>query len=228
MSVWVVIRLPETLHPQDRLPIQVGRIARAFRTAATNRTSAFYMIGQMLLFGSLVGFLNSAQQVVADTFHSGALFTAVFAFAAAFLAVAALVNSRLVVRLGMRRLSHAGLLAYITLASIHLVIALSGHETLVIFAGFQAASMLAFGLTSGNFNAMAMEPMGHIAGVASSFQGLITTVGAAMIGLVIGQHFNGTVIPVVSGYLVCGLSALVAVLIAEHGRLFTTHNPAVA
>ena len=206
---WALARLPETLHPQDRLPIAPARISRAYAYALTDRTAVSYTLAQTLLFGSLLGFINSVEEVFADVFHAAAVFPLVFGFAASFIAVAALLNARL--------------LGYITVAAVHLAIALSGRETLVTFAVCQALTMFAFGLTSGNFSAMAMEPMGHIAGVASSLQGLVSTIGGAAIGFLIGQQFHGTVLPVVGGYLVCGLLSLGAVMAAEKGRLFRGH-----
>jgi DHA1 family bicyclomycin/chloramphenicol resistance-like MFS transporter len=218
--LWALLRLPETLHPEDRLPIRPKEIAHAFSLAARNRTALCYMLAQTFLFGGLLGFINSSQQVFTEALSAGGRFPLVFAICASFIAVASLLNARLVMRLGMRRLSHAALLAYIALAAIHLAIASSGHESLVVFTAFQALTMFCFGLTSGNFGAMAMEPMGHIAGVASSFQGFVSMVGATLIGFVVGQAFNGTVVPMEAGYLLCGLCALAAVLAAERGRLF--------
>jgi len=66
--------------------------------------------------------------------------------------------------------------------------------------------------------------MGHIAGVASSFQGFVSMVGASLIGFAVGQAFNGTIVPLEAGYLLCGLCALAAVLTAEDGRLFQPHE----
>ncbi|CAN7600104.1 multidrug effflux MFS transporter [Phenylobacterium sp. LjRoot225] len=227
LMLWSLLRLPETLHPEDRLPIRPREIAHAFSLAARNRTALCYILGQTFLFGGLLGFINSSQQVFAEALGAGAQFPLVFAICASFIAAASLLNARLVMRLGMRRLSHAALLGYIAVAAIHLVVARSGHETLVVFAAFQAMSMFCFGLTSGNFAAMAMEPMGHIAGVASSFQGFVSMVGASLIGFAVGQAFDGTVVPMEAGYLLCGLCALAAVLTAERGRLFQPHEGGV-
>jgi DHA1 family bicyclomycin/chloramphenicol resistance-like MFS transporter len=107
---------------------------------------------------------------------------------------------------------------------VHLIIVLSGGETLVVFAVFQAATMFTFGLTSGNFGAMSMEPMGHIAGAASSVQGFFTMIVGALIGFLIGQQFNGTTEPIVIGYLLCGIVALGGVLFAEKGQLFRAQH----
>lgn len=228
LMLWSLLRLPETLHAEDRLPIRPQQIAHAFATAARDRTALCYVLGQTFLFGGLLGFINSAQQIFADAFGAAAQFPLVFAIGASFIAAASLLNARLVMRLGMRRLSHAALLVYLVIAAVHLMVAGSGHETLVVFTVLQGLSMFCFGLTSGNFGAMAMEPMGHIAGVASSFQGFLSMVGASLIGFVIGQAFNGTVIPIEAGYLICGLCALASVLVAERGRLFQAHEMGVA
>lgn len=224
MMLWVLLRLPETLHPQDRLQIRPREIGRAFVAAARDRTASCYILAQSLLFGGLLGFINSSQQLFADALGAAAQFPLVFALCASFIAVASLLNARLVMRLGMRRLSHAALLAFIVIAAAHLIVAAGGGETLATFTIFQALTMFCFGLTSGNFGAIAMEPMGHIAGVASAFQGFVSMVGASLIGLAVGQAFNGTVVPVETGYLLCGAGALAFVLLAERGRLFQPHE----
>lgn len=224
VMVWAALRLPETLHPEDRLPIQPRRILGSFATVTKNRTAMSYTLAQTLLFGGMLGFIHSAQQVFTDFFHAASVFPVVFAIAASFIAVASLLNAKLVMRLGMRVLSHAALLGYICVAAIHLMLARGGHESLALFTLLQGLTMFTFGLTAGNFNAMAMEPMGHIAGVASSFQGFVSMIGAALIGFFIGQHFDGTVVPMETGYFVCGLMSLMVVLFAEHGRLFRAHH----
>ena len=167
-----------------------------------------------------IGFINSAQQVFVDVFHAPELFTTIFALIAMFMAASSLLNSRIVGRLGMRRVSHGALLGYIALTSLHALVALAGHESLWTFAILQGAAMFCFGLIGPNFGAMAMEPLGHVAGTASSVQGFVTTVIGALLGFYIGQHFNGTVVPLTLGFALCGIAALVVVLIVERGRLF--------
>ena len=221
--IWTMVRLPETLHPDARRSILPSRILSCFVEAARNRTAICYILGQALLFGGMLGFINSSQQVFTDALHATSSFPLVFAICGSCVAVASLLNASLVRRLGMRRLSHTALLLYIAVAGLHLVVAATGHETLVAYTVLQGATMFSFGLASGNFGAMAMEPMGHMAGVASSFQGLVSMVGASLIGFAIGQSFDGTVVPLEAGYLLCGLFALAVVLTAEHGRLFKAH-----
>ncbi len=224
--VWCAMKLPETLHPEYRLPIKIRRIAAGFRETLTHRQAAGYMLAMMMITGALFGFINSAQQIFADTFGRPGVFPVAFAGIAAAIAVTSILNARLVERLGMRLLSHVALFGFIGTAMLHTVIAASGHEAMWTFIALQAATMGFFGLIPGNFGAMAMQPLGHIAGTASSAQGLVTTVGGALIGFFIGQHYDGTTVPMSLGFVVCGLGALAFVLWAEKGRLFKGHEPA--
>lgn len=218
--IWAGLRLPETLHEEDRKPIEFHSVVAAFRTTLTTRLAVGYMLAMAFVLGGLFGFINSAQQIFGDVFAAPELFTTVFALIAGFMAVASLVNSRIVGRLGMRRVSHTALLGYIAFTSVHALIAITGHETIWIFAAFQGAAMFCFGLLAPNFGAMAMDPLGHVAGTASSVQGFVTTVLGALLGFFIGQHFDGTVVPLTLGFSLCGLVALGIVLVVEKGRLF--------
>ena len=223
-AIWAAIRLPETLHPEDRMPIQAGRIASAFRAALTNRRSIGYTLAITAISGALFGFINSSQQIFFDVFHAPGLFTVLFGAVAGGIAVASLLNARLVERLGSRLISHTALLGFILMSAIHAAVAVSGHETIWTFAVLQALTMFCFGFIAGNFGAMAMEPMGHIAGTASSAQGFISTTGGATLGFVIGQQFNGSTVPMTTGFVLLGLMALVSVLFAERGHLFRARN----
>ncbi|AOO84290.1 MFS transporter [Bosea vaviloviae] len=220
VMLWAAFRLPETLHEEDRKPIEFHSVVAAFRTTLTTRVAVGYMLAMAFVIGGLFGFINSAQQVFVDVFAAPQLFTIIFALIAGFMAVASLVNSRIVVRLGMRRVSHAALLGYIAFTGTHALVALTGHESLWSFTALQGGAMFCFGLLAPNFGALAMDPLGHVAGTASSVQGFVTTVGGALIGFYIGQHFDGTVVPLTLGFSLCGLAALGIVLVAEKGRLF--------
>jgi DHA1 family bicyclomycin/chloramphenicol resistance-like MFS transporter len=161
-----------------------------------------------------------AQQIFVEVFDLGAFFPLVFASIALFVAASSFLNSRIVERLGMRRVSHMALVGFTAFAAIHLLLAYAGLESLYTFVPLQAATMFCFGLTIGNFGAIAMEPVGHIAGTASSVQGFVTTLGGALLGFWIGQHYAGTVIPLTLGFSVLGAAAILAVLVTERGRLF--------
>jgi DHA1 family bicyclomycin/chloramphenicol resistance-like MFS transporter len=192
----------------------------AYRMTLCNRIAVGYMLAMMLMLGGLFGFINSAQQVFVDVFGAPRLFTIIFAIVALFMALSSFLNSRIVGRLGTRRVSHLALTGYILFAIAHAGVAMAGYETIWSFAIFQAAMMFGFGLCVSNFGSLAMGPLGHVAGTASSVQGFVTTVGGALLGFFIGQHFNGTTVPLTLGFALCGLAALVMVAIAEKGRLF--------
>jgi DHA1 family bicyclomycin/chloramphenicol resistance-like MFS transporter len=217
---WVHFKLPETLHSEDRTPISFANTRRNFRIILTNRISIGYTVAMTVLLGGLFGFINSAQQVFFDVFHAEKWFTILFAMIGLSIAAAALTNARLVERFGTRILSHSALCLYIATATIHAVIAFSGGESLAVFAPFMAVQFFCFGLVVSNFGAIAMDPLGHMAGTASSVQGFLTTIGGALCGFWIGQHFNGTVIPLTLGFAGFGIGGFLIVLIVEKGRLF--------
>lgn len=223
VATWCLIKLPETLKPQDRRDINLSEIVVAARETLRSRVGMGYSLAQTVLFGALFGFINSAPQVFADALHAPEKFTVSFGIVAGFIACASLVNARFVNRLGMRVMSHSALMLFIASAVIHASIALTGHETLVSFVILQSIAMFCFGLMAGNFGAMAMEPLGHIAGAAASIQGFTAMVGGSIIGFLVGQSFDGTLAPITIGYVVCGLTALCIVLWAEKGKLFQAH-----
>lgn len=226
LMLWTGFRLPETLDPKDRQPIAARRIFDAFRESVTNRTSIGYTLAMTAISGALFGFINSSQQIFFDVFDAPGLFTTVFACIAGGIALASVINARLVEALGSRLIGHSALLGFITFGAVHMVVAFSGHEAIWTFGILQGCTMFCFGLLAGNFGSMAMEPMGHIAGTASSAQGFISTLGGSMTGFLIGQQFDGSVVPMTVGITICGLAALPCVLYAEGGRLFVARNRA--
>ena len=222
--LWVAFRLPETLHEEDRRPIAVLSMLHTFKLVLVDRLWLGYTAAMTMVFGAMIGFINSAQQVFLYVFKAPLLFTSVFALCACFIGVASLVNARLVERLGMRKLSHAALLGFLVIASLHASVALLGFETIWTFAILQAAMMFCFGLMMGNFGAIAMEPVGHMAGTAASAQGFLSTVVGAIVGTLIGLSFNGTDVPLTLGFVAAGLLTLVIILITEHGKLFSRQS----
>lgn len=226
LIVWTGLRLPETLHPEDRLPISPSRLVDAYRQVFTSRLGMGYTLAMTAITGALFGFINSSQQIFFDVFEAPGLFTTVFALIAGGIAAASILNARLVVKLGSRRISHTALIGFTTIGAIHAAVALAGVETIWTFAVLQALTMFCFGFIAGNFGAMAMEPMGHIAGTAASVQGFVSTILGSLLGFGIGQSFNGSTVPMSLGFTLMGLLALAAVLFAERGRLFRAHHPA--
>ena len=135
---------------------------------------------------------------------------------------ATLVNARLVRRLGMRPLSHVGLTLFVAvaLAQVAIGLAYAGHPPLWLFLTVLACNQFMISFAMPNFNALALQPLGEIAGTASSFLGFYTTILGAFCGFVIGRAFDGTVLPLGIGYAGLGGSALLVVAWTERGRLF--------
>ncbi|MGU3398453.1 multidrug effflux MFS transporter [Brucellaceae bacterium D45D] len=227
VTLWAFIRLPETLPVSHRRPLTVKSIVDGFIIVLTNRVALFYMLGTSFILGALFGYINSAQQIFVDIYKLGQWFPLAFAAVAMTLALASFLNSRLVGRYGMRRISQTMLLVFTGMSLIWMALSLiiEGPMPFVLLMAIYMTIMFSFSLVTSNFNALAMEPLGDVAGTASSVLGFAQTVIGAALGAVIGQAFDGTVTPVAMGYCVLGFVALGCVLIAEHGQLFQVKNP---
>ena len=219
MLAWALWRLPETLKPEHRRPLSAAAIYDAARQTLSNRQSVGYTLAFTTMMGALMGYINSIQQIVFDVFQRPELIALTFAAVAGPMAVTSYTNSRLVERIGTRRLALLGSIGFTALSLLHLAFALAG-EGLWLFIVMQGLAMACFGLSSANFGALAMQPLGHVAGTASSVQGTIGTIGGALLGLAIGQSFDGTVVPLAAGFAIMGGLALASLAWTERGRLF--------
>ena len=219
MLVWALVRLPETLHPEYRRPLSVRAVRQGVRETLTNRESLGYTLAFTLMMGALLGYIVSIQQIVFDVFERPELIAVIFIGVAGPMAATSYLNSRLVERMGIRRIAHFGLVLFLAFAWLHLLLAWRG-ESLATFILMQGLTVACFGLASANFGALAMQPLGHVAGTASSVQGTIGTIGGALLGTLVGQNFDGSVVPLVAGFAGYGAAAFAIVLITERGRLF--------
>ncbi len=215
--LWALLRLPETLHPEYRMTLTPAHIFSAARLVLGNRIAMSYTLCMTVMFGALIAYVAMVPQIFAVVFHKTSLMPTMFALCAGSMGVASFLNSRMVERLGMRRISHAALLAFITISLVHVVVAALGLETLWTFVVLQGAAMACFALSVSNFGAMAMEPVGSVAGIGASLQGFVSTFIGAIVGALIGRQFNGTTVPLAGGALICGLASLLFVLFAEKG-----------
>ena len=219
--LWAWFRLPETLHPEYRRELKLSVVLEGFRLVFTNRVAFFYGLAGMFLFGAMFGFIISSQQIFVGIYGLGPWFPLAFATMAGFMAVSSFVNSRIVKRFGMRRLSHTAMLLYVSCASILLILSITmGHVPFWLFFVLLMIIQVSFGNAASNMNSLSMEPLGAVAGTAASVFGFCQTVGGATLGTFIGQQFNGTLTPNTTGYVVMGCLVLCCVLIAEKGRLF--------
>lgn len=221
LGAWAMMRMPETLDRDARRSLRFDAIFSAFAAFAQNRLSLGYTLVAMVLTGAFFAYLGTAQQIYVGIFDLGALFPVAFAIGAIPYGVAALANAMVVRRVGMRRILHVGIIAIIAVNAAHLVLIFGGFENLPLFVSSMCASLFALGFVSPNAMALAMEPMGAIAGAAASANGFAITTGAAIIGMIIGDQFNGATTPVPAGFLLMGLIAIGVALWTERGRILT-------
>jgi DHA1 family bicyclomycin/chloramphenicol resistance-like MFS transporter len=222
--IWSALRMPETLPVEERKSLALRDVLSAFRQTITNRQTLGYALAAGFVQGALFAFVFIAQQVFVDIYKLGRYFPLAFAAAAIGIAAAGFLNARFVGRIGMRVMSHGALVGFAVVAAI--TVAAAGFQMLPLslFMPLAALMMFSFGLMIANFTALAMEPQGHIAGTASSLYGSITTLLGIGIGTIIGQDYNGTLLPFATGFFICALAALAIVGITEKGRLFVPHH----
>lgn len=221
ITLWMLARMPETLHPENRLPIAPRAIAASIWAVVAHRSAIGYMLASGVVMSGMIGFIVSIQQIFFDSFDAADIFPLAFAVIAGCMGVGSLVNSRLVQRFGARRMSQSALIALIVINLVHGLIVLAGWEVMASFMLFQSLTMLSVAFTASNFSAISMEPFAKGAGVASSFQAFLTTMISVICGGAIGHAFDGTTLPLTLGIFLCGVISLLLVLWAERGRLFT-------
>ncbi|MEN7538562.1 multidrug effflux MFS transporter [Aurantiacibacter flavus] len=219
-AVWVWFRLPETLTEDNRQHIQLPVIVRNMRLALINRQAVGYVFGAALLMGGVFGYVNSAQQLYQDFFGVGAWFPVLFGGTAAMMAISSLVNSRIVMRFGARRVSHAGTLMFIGVSATQVWSSYAHPGNIYWFLPLMSVNLGLLGFLGANFSSIAMQPFATIAGAASSVQTFFRMFGAAMVGVLIGQAYDGTALPFAWSLLGTSVLALLLVLFSERGVLF--------
>jgi len=217
--VWFAIRQPETLRAEDTRQFSFAGVWQGIVEALSYRALLGYMTAAGLVFGAFLGYLNTAQQIFQVTYQVGDLFAVYFAIASLAIGAASILNSRWVVRLGMRYLSWRALLMTSVLSFLFLVMvfAYDGVPPFWSFMTWLLAILFCMGLMFGNFNALAMEPVGHMAGLGAAVHGAFSTLVSLPFGWAIGAAFDGTIIPLVSGFAILGVVTLFVMWWTERG-----------
>ena len=196
-------RLPETLKPQDIRPFSAKAILHDFGKVLSNKITLGYTICAGLIFSALIGYLTSAPQIFQEYFGKEESFPLYFGASALSLGAASITNSMIVRRYGMKLICHHALIVMIAISAIFLPLAIlqENHVPIWEFMIYVLILFFCLGLLFGNLNALAMEPMGHFAGIASAVVGSLSSGISAVIGTIIGQSYNSTLIPIVTGFL---------------------------
>jgi DHA1 family bicyclomycin/chloramphenicol resistance-like MFS transporter len=212
--IWLHIRQPETLSVENRRSFSLKSTGNAIKETINNPISRTYTIASGLIFGGFVGYLNSAQQILQSQYHLGNTFSLVFGGLALVIGIASYFNAKLLNKFGMERLCIYSLFSF---SFVSLAFCLYVHysseqvslTTLVIYLAFVFFNL---GLLIGNFNTLALKPLGHIAGTAVSVISSIQTLLSVVIGSVIGLLYDNSILPLIVGFTFTSLGALIMTL----------------
>lgn len=212
MALWV-LRLPETLDPNDRIELRLDGVRRALRLVVSQRAAMAYTVAMTLLFSAFVSYLATSELIVDDVFDLADRFPLIFGGLAAVMGVGVLGNASIVGRFGSRRIVGWVLPAYVAAAAglVAMTLAADGTPAFWVFVPSLGFILCMHALLIPNLNALAMEPMGRVAGTASALIGTAQLGGGALLGSFIDQAYDGTVTPLAVGLLLCAALALVVV-----------------
>lgn len=228
VAAWSFFRLPETLARANRRPLDFRSVAEGFAIVIRNRAAFSYGLSGAFLLGIVLALINTSQQVYVDIYDLGPYYPVAFAVMPVAASIGFFLNSRLVAIFGMRRLAHGAMLIFVAGSLIWFAMTLFGTPPLWLFLAMTVLVMplVTFGFP--NVGALSMEPLGEVAGTATSVFGAIQTVGGAILGWAVAQSFDGTLRPVMASLCIFGVCTLVCFLVAEKGRLFGEGTPALA
>ncbi|MEW5873184.1 MAG: multidrug effflux MFS transporter [Chloroflexota bacterium] len=210
--LWFALRVPETLALENRVPFSPQRIVNSVREILAIRPAVGYTLAAGLINGAFLGYLNSAQQIFQEQYALGELFPLSFSTISLSLGIASFLNTRLVMRYGMIKLVRLALGIVFGLAVFFLGISilLAGQPPLWAFMAYLMASFFCTGVIFGNINALAMQPLGRLAGIGAAVVGSLSTLISMLLGILIGRGYDGTILPLVVGLtILAGASILV-------------------
>jgi DHA1 family bicyclomycin/chloramphenicol resistance-like MFS transporter len=219
-GLWLWLRQAETLPRDRRSPLSGEALLSAAIQVLRHPVAMGYTLATGCIFGSFICYLGTSQQLFAEQYGQGEFFAIWFGVFAIAIAMAMMLNARLVMKYGMRNLSKWALRGNIILSALFLVASLftAGHPPLWLLGTYLFANFFCCGLLFGNYNAIALEPMGRIAGMAAAISGAGSSLIAIVAGGLIGQQYDGTVLPLAAGFTGLGLLALAATEWAERRR----------
>lgn len=218
---WFALRQPETLTPEKHRPFSLKAIYGGIRDFASRRMAVGYTVSAGIVFGAFLGYLSSAQQIFQTTYKLGELFPIYFGIAALAIGTASIVNSKLVMKLGMRYLSRRALIGIIFVSGAMLIGAATqwqGIPPLPLFMAWLMCTFFCVGMLFGNFNALAMEPLGHMAGLGAALVGALQSFISLPLGWAVGHFYDGTVLPLVTGFAVLATLSILMMSWTEHGQ----------
>jgi DHA1 family bicyclomycin/chloramphenicol resistance-like MFS transporter len=207
---WFAFRQPETLKPQNRIPCSLKRMTATIRMILENRSALGYTVTAGLVSGFFLGYLNSAQQIFQAEYALGERFPLYFAALALSIGGASFFNARLLLHHTMQSLSKRALLTISGMSASFLLLILlqASHPPLWQLMLYLFLTFFSTGILFGNLNALAMETLGSIADIGAGIVGSLSTFISLIVGTAIGLSYNGTVLPLTTGFFLLSIASL--------------------
>ncbi|MCB0651802.1 MAG: multidrug effflux MFS transporter [Saprospiraceae bacterium] len=212
---WFYFRQEETLKPENKIPFSIRKINKAVAEIFRTKTTLAFTLIMGLIQGAFLVYLSSAQQIFQEQYNLGDKFPLVFALLALSIGVASLVNSKMVMIFGMDKMTFWSLAGFTVLSVIAAVLfTIFSHQNppLWMFMVFLIALLFCTGILFGNLNALAMRPLGHVAGLGSTVVGFVSTLISVPLGISIGRYIEQTALPLVLGFAFSGLISMIIFL----------------
>jgi len=212
--VWFGLRQPETLVMELRIPYSASNVLKQVIQIMKLKESMGPTLALGIVFGAFLGYLSSSQQIFQGLYDKGNQFALYFGLLALAFGGASLLNARLVRVYGMGRLSHWALYCLTCASGVYFLFTLSfaGVPPFWSFILFLAISFFCIAVLFGNLNAMAMEPLGQMAGIGASVVGATSTLISAGLGLYIGQLYDETLSSLVASYAILGVLSILTLV----------------
>jgi len=212
--VWFWKRQPETLALSNRIPFRTATLISGFKEFFKQKQAVAFTLISGFITGSFMVYLSTTQYIFEVQYDLGEDFPLIFASLAVGVGFATYLNGVFVVRIGMKRIALVSLAAYSLSSLLYVVLFFNQlNPPLWVLLIFFALQFTSVGFLFGNLRALAMQPIGHIAGVGVAINGFISTVMGVLIAQVIGAYVNTTVWPLFLGFTGCGFASMVIFLL---------------
>lgn len=220
---WFWSRQPETLEKEKRIKFSSSLFVNGTKEFFKNTDAIAFTLISGFITGSFMVYLSTSQQIFQEQYNLAEMFPYIFASLAISIGLATFLNSRLVVKFGMMRLAFAACIAYAFISVLYVVLFWSGNNpSIYILLGFFALQFFAVGFLFGNLRALAMQPLGHIAGIGAAINGFLSTVLAVPIANYIGGFVHSSVLPLFIGFSVFGILSLLVFLFLKRQKPVTS------
>ncbi|WP_228235528.1 multidrug effflux MFS transporter [Allomuricauda sp. M10] len=219
VSLWFWKRQPETLHPEYKIPFSSHVFVDGVKEFVKYKETVAFTITSGLVTGAFLVYLSSAQHIFEDQYALKEVFPYIFAGLAVSIGLSTFLNGTLVMRFGMRKLSLMATIVFCLVALIYSVVFLnSPNPSIYVLVGFLSVQFFCLGFMWGNFRSIAMEPIGHIAGIGAAINGFVSTILSIPIATFIGEFVKNSVWPLFAGLAICGLCSLAIFLLVHRPK----------